>query len=1065
MILPLIPSLRIAAFAIALAVTIALPLRGADDTGSLAGVVLDASGASVPAATVSVRNSRMGFAQSVFSDDRGRFAFPALPPGGYVLRVTKTGFRETVIEGLNVTVGAQLSSRVDLVLGEISEAVTVSANAVQVEREAISVSTVVDRNLLERMPLNGRSFQTLIELAPGVAITPTRIASQGQFSVNGQRTNSNYFTIDGVSANVDAGTSFTFSAQTAGTLPALTSLGSTSSLANVDAVEEFRIQTSTFAPEYGRMPGGQISVVTRSGNNALRGSLFHYLRNEKLDANNWFSNEAGLDRAPLRQNLFGFALGGPVFLPKLYDGRNRTFFFLTYEGQRLRLPQFQNVLVPTAEARTQAVEATRPLINSFPLPNAEALATDPAFTGRDRTAYGDPGSGDSGAIRFDHAFSDTLRSFFRGSFSPSESAQRVFINQQNVVEKRADTYTGGITWTATPRTIVDLRMNYSRSMGDFRFDGLEIDGAELLPADAMFPAGSGLSFENASASISLRGFPDAINLTRGRVIKQQQEQIHLVPMLTYVQGGHEWKFGFDWRLLRPEVAPRIAGISYTFGTMERALANQLVSSSVQSFAPLVRFRYQNYSWYAQDTWRVHPRLTLTYGIRQEVNPAPSAVDGALPYTVEGLDDPITARLAPAGTSMFETPMGAFAPRVGAAWLLTANGDTVLRGGFGLFYDLGYGQAVAGYTSYPFGSFRSIAGGSYPLSAEGATPAPPNAAPPVASDFYAFPDFELPYTRQWNISIERQLGSGNVLSVAYVGSEGHRLSSRTLLANRPGNTRLNPAVFATGARVYVYGNTATSNYHSMQAQFRRALRYGLQVQAAYTWGKAIDDVSAEDIDGLPQTSAGFARSRGLADFDQRHNLTAAIVYDLPSSYTNPAARAVLGGWGIDSFIRMRSATPIDVITGTDDYVTGTSSASRPDLVAGVPLWINDPFVPRGKQLNAAAFTAPPQNRAGTLGRNAIAGLNRLRQVDLSLRRNFHLAERVGLEFRGELFNAFNTPNFANPNSRLSSSLFGVSTSMLAGGLSSYSSGGASLGFAPIFQIGGPRSVQFSLRLRF
>ncbi len=1036
-----------------------------DDTGSLSGTVLDPSGAAVPSATVTLQSIRTGTALQTVSGGTGRFLFPSVRPGEYTLRVSRQGFQERTISGLRVEVGSQLSVRVPLVVGDVTEQVSVESDNLLVERESISTSTVVNRALLDRMPLNGRSFQTLIELAPGVVIAPASIGSPGQFSVNGQRTNSNYFTIDGVSANVDVSASFTFSQQAVGTLPAFNSYGGTSSLANVDAVEEFRIQTSTFAPEYGRMPGGQVSIVTRGGTNELHGSLFHYLRNEKLDANNWFSNAAGLQRAPLRQNLFGFAVGGPVFLPKLYDGRNRTFFFLTYEGQRLRLPRFQDVLVPTQESRELAVAATRPLLSTFPLPNSPALPGDPAFTGRYRAAYGDPGSANVGAARIDHHFSQSLQAFFRASISPSETAQRVFINQQNVVLKRTDTYTGGLTWSVSPRSVFDLRANYSGGTGDWNFEALPIDGAELLPADALFPAGTNLSLSNAVLGISLQGFPNAINLTRGRVIRNLQRQWHFVPTLTHIRGAHELKFGVDWRQLSPVAGPRVASISYNFGGLQRAIDNQLVSTSLQSFAPEVNFRFHNLSWYAQDTWRVLPRLTLTYGLRHEINPPPSTADGTLPFTVQGLDNPLTATLAPAGTKMFQTPRGAFAPRVGAALLLRKDGSTVLRGGFGIYYDLGYGQAVAGYTSYPFGASRNAPGGTFPLTAEQAALPSPRGTFPVQADFYAFPDFQLPFTRQWNVTLEQVLGTGNVVSVAYVGNQGRRLSARTLLSNRPGSVRVNPEIFANFSRVFVLNNDANSDYHALQAQFRRALTRGLQVQAAYTWGKAMDEVSAEDIDGLPQEDLGFAINRGRANFDIRHNFTAAIVYDLPTGYANSLARAVLGGWGADAFLRFRSATPVDVITGTDNFLAGTTLAARPDLVPGQPLWMDDPLAPAGRRLNPGAFTAPPSTRQGVLGRNSIDGLNTLRQIDLSLRRNFALAESVGLEFRGELFNVFNTPSFGNPQTRLNNAQFGLATNMLSDSLGGFGVGGSALGFAPIFQIGGPRNIQLSLRLRF
>ncbi|HAX44443.1 MAG TPA: TonB-dependent receptor, partial [Solibacterales bacterium] len=322
-------------------------------SGSVSGLVTDPSGAPVEGVAVrAVRIETQAVARTV-TNASGLYAFPALTPGRYVLSVEKEGFRTAERRELVVTVAGRLSENFALVIGERTDSLTVEDRAPVIERLSPAVQTLFDREMVQNLPLNGRSFQSLIELAPGVVLTPTSFASPGQFSVNGQRANANYFMIDGVSANVGVSASATAFPQSSGSLPGQTMMGGTNGLVSIDALQEFRVLTSSFAPEFGRMPGGQVLIQTRSGSNRYTGSLYNYFRNEKLDANDWLANSEGVERRALRQNLFGGVLGGPVWAPGLYQGRDRTFFFVSYEGQRLTQPQaaLVNALVPSTAAR------------------------------------------------------------------------------------------------------------------------------------------------------------------------------------------------------------------------------------------------------------------------------------------------------------------------------------------------------------------------------------------------------------------------------------------------------------------------------------------------------------------------------------------------------------------------------------------------------------------------------------------------------------------------------------------------------------------------------------------
>jgi hypothetical protein len=322
---------------------------------SLSGRITDPSRQSVAGASVKLSNEATGWSAESRTDATGVYTFAGLRVGQYRLRVEAGAFQPAE-RLVTLTVGDRLIADLQLQLAEQRFAVEVNEAALMVNRENAAVSTVFTRELVQNLPLNGRSFQSLLELTPGVVLAPASITNPGQFAVNGQRTNANYFIVDGVSANVAASASATFTQQAAGTLPALTILGTSSGLVSIDALQEFRVTTSSYSAEYGRTPGGQVVLVSRSGTNRFTGSLYNYFRNEKLDANDWFANRNRIARQPLRQNNFGGVLGGPVLIPKLYNGRDKTFFFFSYEGLRLRQPQaaLRNFLVPSELARQRA---------------------------------------------------------------------------------------------------------------------------------------------------------------------------------------------------------------------------------------------------------------------------------------------------------------------------------------------------------------------------------------------------------------------------------------------------------------------------------------------------------------------------------------------------------------------------------------------------------------------------------------------------------------------------------------------------------------------------------------
>ena len=974
-----------------------------------------------------------------------------------------------------LTTGDQLALRIKLKVGEIGESVIVIDDPTSIQQSA-AIGTVVNRQFVENLPLNGRSFQSLFELTPGVVLTRASFNDQGQFSVNGQRANANYFMVDGVSANfaVSAGSAPGQSAS--GSLPALTALGGTNNLVSVDALEEFRILTSTYAPEFGRTSGAQVSIITRSGGNQFHGSLFEYFRNDALDANDWFANSRSLPRPAIRQNDFGGVIGGPLI-------KNRAFFFFSHETLRLRQPQVAITEVPSLSARQMASPAMRPFLNAFPIPNGSDRSPGLAEFA---ASYSDPAALNATSFRVDLISNERLAVFGRYNYATSNTTQRgativpgfsaqpivnPTISQSLNILSRADlnteTLTGGATFSFGAGAINDLRANWSRARGATFFTIDDFGGAVLPPNSLLFPP---LITPGDAGFQFLTGSGTNTNLVVGKNVDNVQRQVNLVDSLTLVTGSHQLKFGVDYRRLSPiynslrySQSVVYEGITGAVGPSPGTVLSG-VAKSVQVFAaagpryPL----FTDFSVFAQDSWRASRRLSLTWGLRWEVDPPPTEAKGNSPLTVQGLDDPATLALAPRGTRLWRTTYGNFAPRLGLAYQLSSEPgrETVLRTGVGVFYDLGNGQSAQGFGNVaPFVAVKRFANVTFPLSPEQAEPPLFTTSPPFGTIVTFDPNLQLPRTYQWNIAVEKSLSSTQTVSVAYVAALGRQLLREDALLNPNPNFTV----------VRVTRNAAQSNYQALQVQYGQRLAKGFQALASYAWSHSIDNASSDSLSRLrslgvnPAALNAFANpDRGPSDFDVRHALTMAATYNVPALQKSFLRHAVFRNWSADAILRIRSAAPVNVVVKSE--IVGedlVAELQRPDLIAGVPLYINDPSVAGGRRINRAAFSTPITPRQGSLGYNALRGFA-VSQVDLALRRQFNLNERVKLQLKVESFNLFNHPNFGNPVNLLNSNLFGQSTQMFGRSLGS---GGINGGLSPLYQIGGSRSTQLALKLQF
>jgi hypothetical protein len=1045
-------------------VLLAPVLRAQSTNASLSGRVIDPSKAVIVGATVAAISGGMNFHYETMTDGSGEYYLANLPPGAYHLEVEKSGFKKLIKPDVVLHVQDSLAIDFQMVLGAASESITVEAGSPLVNSESGTVSTVIDRTFVENLPLNGRSFQTLIMLTPGVVVTAASLLDQGQFSVNGQRADANYFSVDGVSANFGVTGFFPLNQSAGGALPALSATGGTNSLVSVDAMEEFRVQTSSFAPEFGRMPGGQISIVTRSGTNHYHGTLFEYFRNGALDANNWFADFNHLPKPEEHQNDFGGVFGGPIF-------KDKTFFFFSYEGLRLRQPFTQESLVPDVASRLQAPAAMQPFLNAYPLPNGAAAGPGVA---QFNASFSNPSSLDAYSIRIDQIIGSKFNLFGRYNYSPSNLDERnapftvTTLNTRDLISSAIHTFTVGLTQAINPAISNEVRMNYSNHRLATKVVTDSFGGAVPLPDSLLFPAG--FSSMDSAFLFDIIGVGE---YGQGKLGTDEQRQLNLIDNLSLTKRGHQLKFGVDYRWLSPFSSPffyrqfvAFSGVAcppqppctgYALsGTVpgETTTADFAQPSAFQANALLS----QNFSFYGQDTWKITPRITVTYGLRWDINPALKGKNSANdPFTVVGLDNPANLALAPRGTPLYQTTYGNVAPRVGLAYQLSESQDwgSVLRAGFGIFYDLGAGSLGAVSSSFPYATNKFLSDVPFPLSAEDAAPAPFSVNPPVSSISVADLHLKLPRTYQWNVAIEQSLGNSQSVSLTYVGAVGRDLLRVTNLFNPNSDFQA----------VAVTDNTATSDYHALQAKFERRLSRGFQVLASYTWSHSIDIAStdASTTFSTPGSIASAQIDRGNSDFDIRHSFTAGVTCDLPSPGSNKVVRATLGSWSVNSFVLARSAPPVNIV-GRTFFADGVALAPRPNVNSGVPLELHGTQYPGDKIFNSAAFTAAPAGEQGDFGRNVLRGFGAA-QLDLGIQRRFHITEQVGLSFRAEFFNIFNHPNFGNPNNLLTSPpspLFGHSTQTLANSLGA---GGANGGLNPLYQIGGPRSIQLALKLQF
>ena len=1035
-----------------LSLLFAAPVLAQTHRASLRGTVYDPNGAAIPGATITLKNVATGESRSTTAGEDGSFTIASLPAGAYELTVDKTGFHST-LDAIDLLVNEERRKDVILKVQGPNEVASSSVYEARVKKDTASLGTVIENRQVTGLPLDGRNFYELSLLVPG-AVPPAQgsagsVRGDFAFSINGAREDANNFLLDGV-YNVD---------------PKLNTFGVRPS---VDAIREFEMLTSTYDASFGRNPGAQINVILNSGSNDFHGSLFEFHRNAALDARNFFA-PAGEAKPKYIRNQFGGSIGGPVV-------RDRTFFFGDYEGTRSREGITRVTNVPTAEERegnfshTLFVVPTNPftgqpfdggVIPSFfinpvgraiaalyPLPNRNVPFQNFVSSPIQRD------DNDSFDARVDHRLTNKADLTFRYSFGnrdlfepftgPSFALVPGF---GDTVKRRSQNGMGALTFVLTPNLVNETRVAFSRVAASVTQEASHLNSQVGLPALSPRARDLGLSF------ITITGFSplgDEGNNPQKSVTNVYQ----LLSNTSYVRGAHLIKFGADLRFSQQnafrDVESRGRLQFSPFGQItgnalgDLLLGFPLLTSIAQVDNPQ-QIRTESYNFYVNDSFRATPRLTLIGGLRYEYNSPPvDKEDRANVYDVA------SRSLVPVGKngvprSAFEPDRNNFAPRVGFAWTVDEAEKTVLRGGYGIYYDQSpLAPAEALYFNSPYfdnNIFFSIPG--LPLTLN--NPFPSFFPLPLPDSALAIQrDLRTGYMQHWNFNVERQFGERSVLEVAYVGSKGTKLLTARDI-NQPQPSVLPPGlpfVPRPDPRfddIDLLESRANSNYKALQARFQQRLARGFSTLASYTWSKSIDDASnffsSAGDPNFPQNSYNVAAERGRSNFDVRHRLSVSYSYALPfgknRQYLSNAGwlSTALSGWESYGIVTLQSGRPFTVAllpeidnSGTGRSILGFGANDRPNLVGDAEL--SNPTTDRW--FNTGAFAFPALGTFGNAGRNILDGPG-FQNVNLSLMKNTSLSERVNLQFRAEAFNLFNHPNFNLPDNFLGSPTFGHITS--------------------------------------
>jgi len=1095
-------------------------LGWAQTTATISGTVRDTTGAIIPGASVIIRNVDTGIARTTVTGAQGRYQAPSLISGKYEVQAEMQGFQSEVRRGIVLSVGREAVVNFELQVGAVAEVVEVTGEAPLIETTSSSVSALVETQQIQDLPLNGRSFDDLALLQPAVMVAKTQNRQiQGGFttkmSIRGARPEQNSFLLDGTDV---MGPSNAIPGGVGGQ-----SFG-------VDTVREFRVETGAYSAQYGRAAGGVINVVTKSGTNSFHGTAFEFLRNDNLDARNFFdrdpSNPTVRSSPPeFKRNQFGGSLGGPI----LHD---KTFFFGSYEALRERLGNSLVGTTVTAAARQGDLNGdgvneitVSPLVKPylaalFPLPNGRDLG---GGIGEFISSAPEPTNEDYLSGRIDHMLGPSDSLFGRFTFDDGDRTipDELKVQFSDVIS-RNQFLTIEETHIFSPAVLNTIRLGFNRT-----FTGLVAD-VQLSDSDARalaFVPGVPLFSRGTVFEVSGLSSMGEANLPRVWVWNQYEASDDI----SYTRGNHSLKFGGLFKtILFVQREAKSDGGEYELGSVSdllRGTATLFRAKAVDAVGDN-SWRYHYFGWYVQDDWQVRPGLTLNLGFRHEFYTGPVERTGRwcnLPHLFAtkfscAIDDGRGSNVVP-GMPVWDTAdmLKNFGPRAGFAWDVFGDGNTSVRGGFGIYYDALsplWWQAPASGSFPAFSDLeitKAIDGGPLPFP-NGIDELTTEAGKidPTLTRSSVWGGDATPSAMQWNLTVQRQLGNTAVLQVGYMGSVGRHLWMRS-------NENIKePTILSDGRRCFNYttsnGNDASgsrrgpnplcpngslikrnplfgdprrvvtqanSNYNGLILSLVKRFSEGLQFQTSYTFSKAIDVGSNITNQSNAAGTGGtqlmdpddWKNDRGLGDFDVRHNLSINSTWEMPfGSRLAGVTGKVLGGWQLGGVLRYSSSTPFTVDNSARNWSeNGLGSRNeRPDLAPG---FSNDPTSgvsascpgsKAGQKLGTpdrwfdpCAFRVQTPGFYGNVGRNTLSGPNQI-TMDFSLLKNIpieSISEQFRVQFRAEFFNILNRANFGTPANRA------LSNNRTSGGVAQGNAGFISSTTTT------SRQIQFALKLVF
>jgi len=1022
-------------------------------SATLSGAVTDQSGAAVAGATVTAVNSDTGVKRSAVTNQGGRYELFALPLGRYEVHATKEGFAEEVRSGIRLVVGQEATVDLSLRVGKVSERIVVTEDAPVVSVTTQDISGLVNEQQVKDLPLNGRSYDLLLPLNPGVVnftwektggIGVSNSTTGNNFAVSGNRPQQNIFLMNGVE--------YTGAAENN-----MQPGGASQQLLGVDAVREFEVLRDSYGAEYGKRPGGQVVIVTQSGSNQLHGSVFEFLRNNDLDAPNYFDRGAA---PPFQRNQFGGSLGGPIT-------KDKSFFFANYEGYRQNLHQTSAAFVPDATSRAAAAPSVQPLLNLWPAPAAGA----PDFNGI-AEVFSSPLQTireDFGTARLDHVFSarDLLSGIYTIDDGRDFTATTADPYSADIVTLREQVASVEETHSFSATLLNTARFGYSRA--GYFFSGEPTPGTPATtvpgfllghPVGAVVVGGSAAS--NPQAQVGLAGSNNGSDLTIARNLYTINDN------LTWTRGRHQWSFGV-W--LQPFQSNETIALSQfgqaTFTSLQTFLQGTVASFLYDPAPTEMNWRSLLGAWYAEDVIRVTPKLTLSLGFRDEFTTGWNEAHGrAANYT---FSNGVISTTPHIGDNLFAVNNAKFLPQPRASVAWSPMSKTVVRAGFGMYNDL---QDALGYRTdqnAPFNPTYSIA--SLPVAQLPINPSAPVPASAKLVPGGVQPDMKTPTLISWSLKVEQEVSSNTAFTLGYVGSHGYH-EMLGIDANEPfpticpaapcpaaypagfpaplagtavpagafyipaGTPKANPSALL--ANTWTWFSLGVSSYNAMEADLNHRFAHGLSLRGVYTFSKALDDgdslnaTAAANAPGLVSNPFDLHADWGLATYDVRNMGVVSAVYELPFGRGKPLgngwsglANGLAGGWSVNSIVTAQSGFPFTPQLSYNPSNNGDTRNpvrpfANPDFTG--PVILGSP----NQWFNPKAFLQPPppatptSNPAnvntgfyGNLGRDTLIGPG-LATWDLSVLKNTAVGERMNLQFRAEIFNLLNRANFNTPN---------------------------------------------------